>query len=243
MFTNDPQSVMNQNKRNRKKEIRKERIIDSAEEVIRRDGFEQATMDEIARQAELAKGTLYLYFKSKTEIYLAIHIRGSFILNERLRVKFLENKSGLEILDGLGNTYLQFIKEFPIYFMAATHYENLLSKSDLGSNSLVAECESLAKEAMTYIVRALQIGIQDGTIRGTFDPYQLGLIIWSASRGLIHTARHMEILEDNPGERSIELTSLLGIFISILRTGIINDQKSEILKPRDQINVSHENKN
>ena len=233
---------MNEKKRNRKKEIRKELIIDSAEDVIRRDGFEQATMDEIARQAELAKGTLYLYFKNKTEIYLAVHIRGSLLLNERLREKFLENKNGIEILDGLGNTYLQFIKEFPVYFMAATHYENLLSKSDPASLPLAAECERLAKEAMTYIVRALQIGIQDGTIRRTFDPYQLGLIIWSASRGVIHAARQKEILEDTPGESSMDFTSLLGIFISILRSGIKNDQKSEILKPRDDNNVSHGNK-
>lgn len=217
---------MRKTKRERKKEIRRELIIDSAVEVIRRNGFEQATMNEIAREADLGKGTLYLYFRNKADIYLAINERGSGLLNQQLREIILQNKSGIEILDELGNAYLRFIKKNPVFFMAASYYENLLKNNILTESSLTKECEKHAKEAMTYIVRSLQIGIQDGSIRNSHDPYKLGLIIWSASRGVVHAAHQSEILKsaEHSGSEEMDYASLLGIFIDVLRSGIKNDQ-------------------
>lgn len=220
------------NRRERQKEIRKELIIDAAVRVMHRVGFEQATMDQIAEEAEVAKGTLYLYFKSKNEIYLAIHIRGSRELNETMKEILLQSKTGMEILDALGNAYLHFIRRHPIYFMASSYYENLLSNSDLSESILARECEKYGREAMTYIVRALQIGVQDGSVSNTHDPYKLGVIIWSASRGVIHAAQQAEIFKGNESD----FTSLLTIFITVLRTGIKNDRKSENLQPlREEI--------
>lgn len=53
-------------------EFRRAEIVQAARTVFARRGFARAIMDEIAREAGVAKGTLYLYFKSKTEIYRAV---------------------------------------------------------------------------------------------------------------------------------------------------------------------------
>jgi len=53
-------------------EFRRTEIIDAARTVFARRGFAQGIMDEIAKEAGVAKGTLYLYFRSKTEIYKAV---------------------------------------------------------------------------------------------------------------------------------------------------------------------------
>ena len=45
-------------------------ILETARKVFAKKGFADATMDEIAAAAGLAKGTLYLYFKSKRDVYL-----------------------------------------------------------------------------------------------------------------------------------------------------------------------------
>ena len=47
-------------------------IIAAARTVFARRGFDAGIMDEIAREAGVAKGTLYLYFRNKTEIYKAV---------------------------------------------------------------------------------------------------------------------------------------------------------------------------
>ena len=53
-------------------EFRRTRIIDAARSVFARRGFAGGIMDEIAQEAGIAKGTVYLYFRSKTEIYKAV---------------------------------------------------------------------------------------------------------------------------------------------------------------------------
>ena len=49
-------------------EERKEQITEAATNVFVRQGFDKARMDDIAAEAKLSKGTLYLYFKSKDAI-------------------------------------------------------------------------------------------------------------------------------------------------------------------------------
>ena len=50
----------------------REKIIDSAVECFARTGFDKTKMDEIANASEVSKGTLYLYFKSKEDLFYGI---------------------------------------------------------------------------------------------------------------------------------------------------------------------------
>lgn len=53
-------------------EFRRTEIVQAARTVFARRGFAQGIVDEIATEAGVAKGTIYLYFKSKTDIYKAV---------------------------------------------------------------------------------------------------------------------------------------------------------------------------
>ena len=53
-------------------EFRRAAILDAARTVFARNGFTGAIMDAIASEAGIAKGTVYLYFRSKTDIYKAV---------------------------------------------------------------------------------------------------------------------------------------------------------------------------
>ena len=53
-------------------EERKDQIMNAAEEVFSKKGFSDARMDDIAEETGLSKGTLYLYYKSKDDLILAI---------------------------------------------------------------------------------------------------------------------------------------------------------------------------
>jgi TetR/AcrR family fatty acid metabolism transcriptional regulator len=57
---------------NRKQDSKAERrteILQAARQVFARKGYEPATLEAVAREAGLAKGTLYLYFKNKEDLY------------------------------------------------------------------------------------------------------------------------------------------------------------------------------
>ena len=68
----------------REKLLRHQQILDAAYEVFRKEGYSSATMDLIAERAEIAKGTIYLYFKSKEEVYCSLLVNGLDILIELL---------------------------------------------------------------------------------------------------------------------------------------------------------------
>ena len=54
------------------REERKDQIMNAAEEVFSQKGFSDARMDDIAEETGLSKGTLYLYYKSKDDLIIAI---------------------------------------------------------------------------------------------------------------------------------------------------------------------------
>ena len=60
-------------------------ILDAADRLLARYGYRKMTMDDIAQEVGIGKGTIYLHFKSKEEIALARVDRIVDRLNERLR--------------------------------------------------------------------------------------------------------------------------------------------------------------
>ncbi|MFZ0395410.1 MAG: TetR family transcriptional regulator [Terracidiphilus sp.] len=60
------------------------RLLDAAEEVFVRDGFEAAQLDEIAARAERSKGAVYNHFKSKEDLFLALFEHRTQAYVERL---------------------------------------------------------------------------------------------------------------------------------------------------------------
>lgn len=204
--------------------MRREAIVDAAEQVIGEQGFNSATMEEIAEVAELGKGTLYLHFKSKVSIYLAICERGSRLLNQEMGKVLTKDLNGLQMVENIGQVYLNFIQKNPLYYNAFNYYESILDLEEYSNSQIVGQCEENAAEAMTFIVRALQVGMQDGSIKDTIDPKELGLIIWAASKGVMHMAfmknkvKYHKFLD----EVEVSFESLTQNFINLIGSGIEN---------------------
>lgn len=51
------------------KNARRKIILECAAAVFQRKGFIASTIEDIAEKAQIAKGTIYLYFKSKADLY------------------------------------------------------------------------------------------------------------------------------------------------------------------------------
>ncbi len=64
-----------QERKEREKERRRQQIMVAAKRVFTNKGFSKATMEDIAQEAELSPGTLYLYFKNKEELYASLSLR------------------------------------------------------------------------------------------------------------------------------------------------------------------------
>lgn len=225
-------------RKQREKQHRYNVIIDAAEEVIFSKGIEQATMQEIAEKAELSKGTLYLYFRSKNELYTAIARRGSDMLNQRFAKVFAGDYTGLELIRKIGEAYLDFVSVNPEYFKAFMHYESMSDVEALQKSEIAEYCEENRREALSYMMRALQIGMQDGTVDDSYDPRELAIVLWSSTRG-ITTMTHMKgvghyfkVLD----EMEIQVSSLFENFLNIVGTGIATEEARKKIMTDSQKN-------
>jgi AcrR family transcriptional regulator len=88
------------------RQTRIEEIQKAAREVFIRRGFQNASMDEIARKAGVSKGTPYLYFKDKGDLYISLMVPVTRELGRMLK-EFAEEiergrvRSGREVIIGL----------------------------------------------------------------------------------------------------------------------------------------------
>src|SRR5437773_10947704 len=82
-----------QEERSRRQE-RAERILDAAAELILRWGYRKTTIDDIARQARVAKGTIYLHWKTREDLFMALSIREAFKLGDDMKLRIASDPEG-----------------------------------------------------------------------------------------------------------------------------------------------------
>ena len=71
-------------------ELRRDSILRAARCVFAREGYSDTVVDHIADQAGIGKGTLYLYFRSKEDIYMATLLEDARRLNAATRERMQE---------------------------------------------------------------------------------------------------------------------------------------------------------
>ena len=76
------------------REERANRILDAAETLIQRFGYKKTTMDDIARQASVAKGTLYLHWKTRDDLFLALLVRERTRVNQDIQQQIATDPEG-----------------------------------------------------------------------------------------------------------------------------------------------------
>lgn len=83
MPTSAPPSA--QQRRERQKSARRDAILAAARKVFAREGFQGTTIADIAREAGVAAGTVYLYYASKIDLFAALNAQLYEVINTALR--------------------------------------------------------------------------------------------------------------------------------------------------------------
>jgi len=102
-------------RRRREAAYRRKSILDAGRKVFWAHGYHKATVPQIAAEAELAPGTLYLYFPSKAAIYAELLVEGYDQLLDRLK-EAASHVSPPQAARGLVKAFFDFAREAPEYF-------------------------------------------------------------------------------------------------------------------------------
>ncbi|MFX0075922.1 MAG: TetR/AcrR family transcriptional regulator [Candidatus Hermodarchaeota archaeon] len=221
-------SNRNSSKKSRKEretELRRQIIIEAAERLFLSEGYEKTTMDEIARQSEFSKGTLYNYFKSKDELYLAIGIKTYELIVEYTEKFTNKEEPGLSQLIAIGYAYYEFTKDHPAYSTIfhdiAVKVPDVSIKPEESLSQIEIEYLTSSNRYRDLFVRILKDAIKAKAIRRDKDPILIGYILSTITSGI------MSDLLENPEivrRLGLDFDEIIDFTFEILAEG---------LKPRE----------
>lgn len=151
-------------------ENRRNEILDAVERIYEIGNFESVTMDDIAKEAEFTKQTLYAYFKGKEEIMASIYIRAANNINQMIKAALDEKQSmtGYEMLDLMRIVFTDIAERRPLYtkMMSIFQLKDLSEFKNLGIyDEIVAKNTNLTN----YMSACMTKGIHDGSIKKDTD--------------------------------------------------------------------------
>ena len=167
-------------RKEREKEQRRNEIIEAAEKVFFEKGIKGATMDNVADTAELSKGTLYLYFNNKEDLYYAICTKGLNILNEYFIKSVTPEKTTFENLFEIGKAYIRFAKEHADYFQVMTHFDAMdfdFSEKNIKNPDL--------DDVMPFFVEIIEKGQKDGSVITDLPAPLIAHLLWTQTTGVL----------------------------------------------------------
>lgn len=181
-----------------KKQIKEKRIIDAASTLFADVGYKNAKMDDIAKVAGLTKVTLYSYFQSKENLYLAVIYRSFQALTEVFYDSIAAHKeqSGLESTIGIFAAFFEFCENNFLYSEAILDYFSMIRNISRGTateeadKSLVesiyfARIQDLQNLPLKLTVKEIERGKADGSIRPEIDPMLHTIQGWTMVVGYI----------------------------------------------------------
>lgn len=161
-------------------EERKAQIINAAEDVFTKKGFDEARMDDIAEKTGLSKGTLYLYYKSKDDLIIAILDRifqREFKALEKLDLSEISATDAIwTFVDTVSKDIKIMLRLMPITFefMGMAFRNKLVQKA----------FKTYFNHYMNILIPIIQQGIDTGEFRKT-DAYEVAIAMGAVMEGTI----------------------------------------------------------
>jgi AcrR family transcriptional regulator len=112
---------------------RREAILAAALEALREDGFDAITMNGLAQRAALAKGTLYLYFQTKEEVFLAVFLEAMDGWCARIAGALEVGMTDAEAVAAL----VRAVQEDPLFVELASRLTSIIERN-VGRETLIA---------------------------------------------------------------------------------------------------------
>ena len=174
-------------------DFRRGEIVDAARSVFARRGFARGIIDEIAKEARIAKGTVYLHFRSKTEIYKAVLDRDMMALKKDT-LERINAAAGLK--DKIGAFTLARLESAE----ARKDFFRIMDRESGGLALTRSQYHDWLREPVLRLAAAIEDASQRGEIR-CVPPEKTAWIIADMTRGTIQR-RLLGQGDGLPGEES-----------------------------------------
>ena len=193
---------INKNNKNNKYHL----ILEAAVKVFACQGFYQSTVAQIAKEAGVADGTIYLYFKNKDDILVHFFSYRTKQVFDRFRAEVKKADNSLDKLRNLVRRHLiefQRDRDMAIVYQVETHQNSRLAESQ------IREMSVMYQDLVSEIV---ELGQQEGGIRKDLYVGLVKRFILGAVDEVINTWLH--------SEKEYDLVSMADPLVDLFVRGI-----------------------
>jgi AcrR family transcriptional regulator len=160
-------------------------ILDAAEKLFLQKGFENASIDDVAKEARLTKRTLYQYFISKEDLFYAVALKGGRLLTLAYEEAFNKGKTALDKIRQGNQAYLQFYQEY-LGMFRILNYQPANQRNSAASPHF-REMELLNANRMRHFANLMEEGRADGSIKPSLDMRKAVFFAFFAAFSMLFT--------------------------------------------------------
>jgi AcrR family transcriptional regulator len=155
-------------------------ILDAARAVFSRDGYASSSVDDVAAEAGIAKGTVYLYFKSKEDMYLAALLRDVKEFGDAARVEMDREPTLLEKIKAFLRIRIEYCRAHEDFLrIYHTEYGKMSAMTPIAK-----QLRRLQRENMRHLAKSIETAVERREIRPV-PPAALAAKLFDIARGLV----------------------------------------------------------
>jgi AcrR family transcriptional regulator len=155
-------------------------ILDAARAVFSRDGYASSSVDDVATEAGIAKGTVYLYFKSKEELYLAALLRDVKEFGDAARDEMEREPTLLEKIEAFLRIRLEYCRAHEDFLrIYLTEYGKMSAMTPIAK-----QLRRLQRDNMRHLAALIEAAVERREIRPV-PPAALAAKLFDIARGLV----------------------------------------------------------
>jgi AcrR family transcriptional regulator len=200
------------NNKHQSPEIRKQQILLAAEIVLRKDGIQNFTIDQVIVHAQIAKGTVYKYYKTKDKLLAELAIKSVNMMFDRFKKSVLDQESSIAKIRAICMACYQFYLNHPQYYSLMNYFEQH------GNNDEREEYLKVSFELQKFIETIINEGKKSGEIKPDLETRFIDYIIWASCVGVIQFIDSKKSLL--PDLKQIKQDKLIETFSFIITSGL-----------------------
>jgi TetR/AcrR family transcriptional regulator len=199
-------------RRDKERENRRELILNAALSIMVEQGVHHLNIDYLAKHTELAKGTIYLYFKSKEEILAALTIRSRQLLYQEFLTVANKKIPPLDKIKGFVKANFHFARKYPVYYSLFSLYEveSQVSETD--------EMYDSSNNIVSLVAKVVEAAKAEGALRQDVHAEKFTMVLYGATVGVMQLIKvRGKVMTER---MKITENQLINTFLSVLEQGI-----------------------
>jgi AcrR family transcriptional regulator len=211
-------------RRLKEKEQRRRAILKASQQLFFKKGYQSVSVESIARKARISKGTVYLYFHSKEEIYARILMNDIEMFHEKLFDIIDESGTAADMLLQFSDFYIDFFLNdrelFRILMTFMLRADNLNFSGEMNKHLIRA-----VNRSVEMVDRILEHGFKSGEFYNKKDFMKGRNVVWGLLNGII--SLHLFVGKESTREKRIRSNVREGLDV------FINGLKAPVFSPGD----------